>query len=288
MAELRHQMDENFEYLHHELNERGFKDCVRHFMKGERSHLKKLYAKGGHQECPMGVERDEWEKLVEYWQGRETQKKAEIMASVRGAVVTISSYGCAGKVELPTTLGTMEAHAGFMAGGNKEPAATKATPILAEQNPVLVSVTGNAQTNGHAHVVLAVNKAVQQVDHRLEGSQVNHVLVAKAGMLGAEPARASRTTVSPTGHCNEQATDGKKVKKKNVHVLKPGVMTRHSSVPKLGTTAGKLGWHQLKVGESVLLCNPDCKSEVVGKGLILGIGGNGCVHHGKPIGEGWF
>ncbi len=38
----------------------------------------------------------------------------------------------------------------------------------------------------------------------------------------------------------------------------------------------------------MLLCNPDRKSEVVGKGLILGIGGNGCVHHGKPIGEGWF
>jgi hypothetical protein len=103
----------------------------------------------------------------------------------------------------------MEAHAGFMAGGNKEPAATKATPILAEQNPVLVSVTGNAQTNGHAHVVLAVNKAVQQVDHRLEGSQVNYVLVAEAVMLGAEPARASRTTASPAGCCSEQATDGK-------------------------------------------------------------------------------
>jgi hypothetical protein len=103
----------------------------------------------------------------------------------------------------------MEAHAGFMAGGNKEPAATKATPILGEQNPVLVSITGNAQTNGHAHVVLAVNKAVQQVDHRLEGSQVNYVLVAEAGMLGAEPARASHTTASPAGCCSEQATDGK-------------------------------------------------------------------------------
>jgi hypothetical protein len=103
----------------------------------------------------------------------------------------------------------MEAHAGFMAGGNNEPATTKATPILGEQNPVLVSVTGNAQTNGHVHVVSAVNKAVQQVDHRLEGSQVNYVLVVEAGMLGAEPARASCTTASPAGRCSEQATDGK-------------------------------------------------------------------------------
>ncbi len=38
----------------------------------------------------------------------------------------------------------------------------------------------------------------------------------------------------------------------------------------------------------MLLCKPDRESEVVGKGLILGTGGNGCVHHGKPIGKGWF
>jgi len=41
----------------------------------------------------MGVERDEWEKLVEYWQGQETQKKIEIMESARGAMVIVSGYG---------------------------------------------------------------------------------------------------------------------------------------------------------------------------------------------------
>jgi len=38
----------------------------------------------------------------------------------------------------------------------------------------------------------------------------------------------------------------------------------------------------------MFLCNPNHKSKVVGKGFILGIGGNGCVYHGKPGGEGWF
>jgi hypothetical protein len=43
---------------------------------------------------------------------------------------------------------------------------------------------------------------------------------------------------------------------------------------------------QLKVEKLMLLCNLDRESKVVGKGLILGIGGNGCVHHGKLVGEG--
>jgi hypothetical protein len=33
MAKLRSWMDANYEYLHHELSERGFRDCVRHLMK---------------------------------------------------------------------------------------------------------------------------------------------------------------------------------------------------------------------------------------------------------------
>ncbi len=41
MAELRRVMDTEFEYLHHELSDQGFRDCVRRFMKSERSRLKK-------------------------------------------------------------------------------------------------------------------------------------------------------------------------------------------------------------------------------------------------------
>ncbi len=91
-------MDANFEYLNHELIVRGFRDCVRHFMKGESYHLKKLYAKGGQWEYPIGVKRDEWNAFVQYWQGHETHKKANIMSSAKGVVHTENTYGCGGKV----------------------------------------------------------------------------------------------------------------------------------------------------------------------------------------------
>jgi hypothetical protein len=57
-------MDANFDYLNHELNARGFRDCERHFVKGEHYCLKKLCAKKGQWECPIGVERDEWNAFI--------------------------------------------------------------------------------------------------------------------------------------------------------------------------------------------------------------------------------
>jgi hypothetical protein len=58
MAKLRNQLDNLFEYIHHELSARGFRDCVRQFMKSERSHLKKRYHKDGQTGCPLGVDAD--------------------------------------------------------------------------------------------------------------------------------------------------------------------------------------------------------------------------------------
>jgi hypothetical protein len=43
---------------------------------------------------------------------------------------------------------------------------------------------------------------------------------------------------------------------------------------------------QFKVREAIVLCNLD--AEVVAKGLITSVGGQGCVHHGVPIKESWF
>ncbi len=43
---------------------------------------------------------------------------------------------------------------------------------------------------------------------------------------------------------------------------------------------------QFKVGEAIILCNLD--AEVVATGLITGVGGQGCVHHGVAIKESWF
>ncbi len=43
---------------------------------------------------------------------------------------------------------------------------------------------------------------------------------------------------------------------------------------------------QFKVGEAIVLCN--LNDEVVAMGLIMGVGGQGCVHHGVAIKESWF
>jgi hypothetical protein len=56
MAELHNEFDNLFEYIHHELSARGFKDCVKRFMKFERSRLKKRYQKDGQIGCPFGVD----------------------------------------------------------------------------------------------------------------------------------------------------------------------------------------------------------------------------------------
>ncbi len=43
---------------------------------------------------------------------------------------------------------------------------------------------------------------------------------------------------------------------------------------------------QFKVREAIVLGNLD--AEVVAKGLIIGVGGQGCVHHEVSIKESWF
>jgi hypothetical protein len=66
MAKLRKRVAEKFEYANHELSARGFRDYVKHFVKGKPCHLKKKYVKGGQQDYPMGVERNEWDILFQY------------------------------------------------------------------------------------------------------------------------------------------------------------------------------------------------------------------------------
>jgi len=43
---------------------------------------------------------------------------------------------------------------------------------------------------------------------------------------------------------------------------------------------------QFTVGEAIVLCNLD--AEVVATRPIMGVGGQGCVHHGVAIKEPWF
>jgi hypothetical protein len=97
MAELRNQLDNLFEYIHHELSARGFRDCVRQFMKSKKSRLKKRYQKDGHIGCPLGVDVDQWPAFVKYWEERNTQKKTSQLTCARGTVTKLSKYGRGGK-----------------------------------------------------------------------------------------------------------------------------------------------------------------------------------------------
>jgi len=47
MVELHSQLHNLFECIHRELSARGFRDCVKRFMKFERSRFKKWYQKDG-------------------------------------------------------------------------------------------------------------------------------------------------------------------------------------------------------------------------------------------------
>jgi hypothetical protein len=67
MAKLRVRiMDKFFEYKNNDLCQQGFEDYVNRFLKGERSQLKHLYICKSQHAYPMGVELDQWEKLVKY------------------------------------------------------------------------------------------------------------------------------------------------------------------------------------------------------------------------------
>jgi hypothetical protein len=70
-------------------------------MKGERARLKRRYAqKGTAKACPLEVDREQWEKLMTYWQQRETKNKSEHMVGARGAVANVSHLGRGGKAAI--------------------------------------------------------------------------------------------------------------------------------------------------------------------------------------------
>jgi hypothetical protein len=69
-------------------------------MKGEKAHLKRRYAQRGAKAYPLGVDREQWDKLVIYWQQRDTKTKSEHMVDARGAVANVSHLGRGGKAAI--------------------------------------------------------------------------------------------------------------------------------------------------------------------------------------------
>ncbi len=104
MARLRLQLDGKFEYLGGELSAAGFRDYVRRFMKGERACLKRRYAQKGAKACPLGVDREQWDKLMIYWQQRDTKTESEHMVDARRAVANVSHLGRGGKAAIEAKL----------------------------------------------------------------------------------------------------------------------------------------------------------------------------------------
>ncbi len=104
MARLHLQLDGKFEYLGGELSAPSFRDCVRRFMKGERTCLKRRYTQKGAKACPLGVDRKQWNKLVIYWQQRDTKIKSEHMVDARGAITNVSHLGRGGKAVIESKL----------------------------------------------------------------------------------------------------------------------------------------------------------------------------------------
>jgi hypothetical protein len=96
IAKLRAAIDNEFEYLEHNLSNVGFKNAVKRQMKTERSKMKGWYMSGKKQ-CLVFIEPDQWARLCEYWSNPETTQKAQVMANARKRVKNLSNVGRSGK-----------------------------------------------------------------------------------------------------------------------------------------------------------------------------------------------
>ena len=96
VEKLRSALDNEFEYLEHNLSDMGFKNAVKRQMKTERAKMKGWFMSGKKQ-CPVFIEPDQWARLCEYWSKPETEQKALMMAQARAQVKNTSNVGRAGK-----------------------------------------------------------------------------------------------------------------------------------------------------------------------------------------------
>jgi hypothetical protein len=103
IEKLRSAIDNEFEYLEHNLSDHGFKNAVKRQMKTERSKMKGWFMSGKTQ-CPDFIEQDQWARLCEYWSRPETEQKAQMMANARKQVKNLSNLGRVGKAGKETQL----------------------------------------------------------------------------------------------------------------------------------------------------------------------------------------
>jgi hypothetical protein len=65
LAKLRLALDTKYEYLENELFDKGFKNAIKRFLRGERNRLKARFSQGLTM-CPMNIQLKQWERLKEY------------------------------------------------------------------------------------------------------------------------------------------------------------------------------------------------------------------------------
>jgi hypothetical protein len=86
-------MDVQYEYLHNLLFVQGFEDNVHHFLKGK--HLvKQLFVQNKLEKIYLvGMESNQWEKLVKYWINEKTIIKARSTCATQRNQRMPSKYG---------------------------------------------------------------------------------------------------------------------------------------------------------------------------------------------------
>jgi hypothetical protein len=52
----------------------------------------------------LGVDQEQWDKLMIYWQQGDTKTKSEHMVDAKGAITNVSHLGCGGKVVIEAKL----------------------------------------------------------------------------------------------------------------------------------------------------------------------------------------
>jgi hypothetical protein len=90
IAELREQLDREFEYVGYQLTVQGFRNVVKRFMKSKCSRLKKQYQEG-HTACPIHIEEDQWTRLKQYWNTDSKVEKSRKMSQARSFVKALST-----------------------------------------------------------------------------------------------------------------------------------------------------------------------------------------------------
>jgi hypothetical protein len=86
-------MDAFFEYIDNPLCQKGFKDFVYRFLKGERFRFKDMFTHKGQRTCLMGIEPHQWGQLMKYWIDKKTIVKASIMSNTSRNMKQGHKYG---------------------------------------------------------------------------------------------------------------------------------------------------------------------------------------------------